>query len=224
MNAGQTCIAPDFLLVDRTIREPLTEALIKVIREFYGPDPGQSTDYGRIINRQHWTRLTGYLAGGRVVHGGQSNAEKLYLAPTIITDVMPDSPLNQEEVFGPILPIFDYGDLKGALDFLGERPAPLALYLFTRDRSVQERVMAESRSGGVCINDTILHMTARDLPFGGLGESGMGAYHGKASFDCFTHYRSVLQRGVLIDPPLRYPPPRVSLNTIKRSFKYLLGD
>ena len=223
MNAGQTCIAPDFLLADRIIHEPLVAALIMAIREFYGGEPRQSPDYGRIVNRQHWNRLAGYLESAKVVYGGQSNAEELYLAPTIVTDLAAESPLNQEEIFGPILPVLDYGDLGEALDFLGERPPPLALYLFTRSRSIQERVLAETRSGGVCINDTILHMIAKDLPFGGLGESGMGAYHGKAGFDCFTHYRSVLHRGTLLDPPLRYPPPRVSLGTIKRAFRYLLG-
>ncbi len=224
MNAGQTCIAPDFLFVDRRIREPLLKALKTALGEFYGSDPHQSPDYGRVINRQHWDRLTSYLSSGRVIHGGQCNAQDLYLAPTLIADLRADSPLKQEEIFGPILPIIDFEDLDQALAFLRERPAPLALYLFTESRSIQERVLAETRSGGVCVNDTILHMIAKELPFGGLGESGMGAYHGRAGFDCFTHYRSVLRRSTFIDPPLRYPPPRVSLGTIKRAFKYLLGD
>ncbi len=223
MNAGQTCIAPDFLLADRSIREPLVKALVAAIREFYGAEPRQSADYGRIINRTHWDRLTGCLRSGKVVHGGQYDSEELYLAPTIVTDLTAESPLNQEEIFGPILPVIEYGNLEEALVLLNQRPVPLALYLFTESRSIQERVLAETRSGGVCINDTILHMIAKDLPFGGLGESGMGAYHGKTGFDCFTHYRSVLHRGTLLDPPLRYPPPRVSLDTIKRAFRYLLG-
>jgi aldehyde dehydrogenase (NAD+) len=223
MNAGQTCIAPDFVLADRSIREPLVKALVAAIQEFYGTEPRESADYGRIINRLHWDRLTGYLKSGRVLYGGQHDAGELYLAPTIVTDLTAESPLNQEEIFGPILPVIEYGNLEEALAFLVQRPAPLALYLFSNSRSIQERVLAETRSGGVCINDTILHMIAKDLPFGGFGESGMGAYHGKAGFDCFTHYRSVLRRGTLLDPPLRYPPPRVSIDTIKRAFKFLLG-
>jgi aldehyde dehydrogenase (NAD+) len=223
MNAGQTCVAPDFVLVDRRIRADFVQALRQAVGDFYGVDPRQSPNYGRIINRRHFDRLTAYLASGRIEHGGQQDAEDLYLAPTLLTDVAPDAPVMHEEIFGPILPVLDVGSVDEAVAFLRERPTPLALYLFTRDAAIQERVLDDTRSGGVCLNDTITHMLGQDLPFGGLGESGIGAYHGKAGFDAFTHDRSVLKRSFAIDPRLRYPPPKVSLDLMKRAMKFLLG-
>jgi aldehyde dehydrogenase (NAD+) len=223
LNAGQTCVAPDFLLVERSARESLVEALRRALGEFYGPDPGRSPDYSRIVNQRHFDRLLGYLAVGRVAHGGQHDANERYLAPTILADVSWDAPVMQEEIFGPILPVIGFESLDDVLARLRERPTPLALYLFTQDHAVQERVMAETRSGGVCLNDVVLHMIGKDTPFGGLGESGLGAYHGKASFDCFTHRRAVLRRPFAFDAKLRYPPPRISLATLKRAYRYLLG-
>jgi len=223
MNAGQTCVAPDFVLAERRIHDELVDGLKRALREFYGDDPQQSPDYGRIINRRHFDRLTGLLGAGRVVHGGQSDASDLYIAPTILTDVPTDAPILQEEIFGPILPVLQFDKLDDALPLLRNRPVPLAVYLFTNKREIQERVLAETRSGGVCINDTVLHILGKDLPFGGLGDSGMGLYHGKASFDCFTHYRSVLWRSFWFDAQLRYPPARTSLATLKRLSRFLLG-
>ncbi len=223
MNAGQTCVAPDFVLVDRRIRGPFVDALVRTIRDFYGDNPQQSPDYARIINRRHWERLAGYLGSGRIVHGGQRDASDLYLAPTIMTGTPVEAPVMRDEIFGPILPVLEYEVLDHALAMLKDRPTPLALYLFTHDRRIQERVLAATRSGGVCLNDTVLHMVGKGLPFGGLGDSGLGAYHGRASFDCFTHRRSVMRRSLALDPGLRYPPPRVSLATIKRLFHLLLG-
>ena len=224
MNAGQTCVAPDFVLVDRRVRGPLIDALKRAIGQFYGDDPQKSGDYGRIVNRKHLERLTGYLSGsGQVTHGGQHDASDLYLAPTILTGVAADAPVMQEEIFGPILPVLEFDKLDDTLALLHERPTPLALYLFTQDRATQERVLAATRSGGVCLNDTVTHMIGKDLPFGGLGESGLGAYHGQASFDCFTHRRSVMRRSLAFDPKLRYPPPRISLATLKRAYRFLLG-
>jgi aldehyde dehydrogenase (NAD+) len=224
MNAGQTCVAPDFVLADRRIRAPLVSAIKRTIREFYGDNPQHSPDYGRIVNRRHFERLTGYLAAGQITHGGQRDAEDLYLAPTILTDVTWGSPVMQEEIFGPVLPVLEFDDLATALAQLRDRPTPLALYLFTRDRVTHHRVLAGTPSGGVCLNDTISHMLGNGLPFGGLGESGLGAYHGRASFDCFTHYRSVLSRPMAYDLTFRYPPPRASLKTLKRIFRFLVGD
>lgn len=223
MNAGQTCVAPDFVLVDRRVRAALVAALKRAAGEFYGDDPQKSPDYGRIINRKHFDRLTGYLGVGQIAHGGQHDASDLYLAPAILTDVPADALVMQEEIFGPILPVVEFTALDEALAVLRHRPTPLALYLFTNDRVTQERVLVETRSGGVCINDTVTHMVGKDLPFGGLGDSGLGAYHGRASFDCFTHRRSVLRRSFAVDPKLRYPPPRVTLGTLKRVFRFLLG-
>jgi aldehyde dehydrogenase (NAD+) len=223
MNAGQTCVAPDFVLADRRIHAPLLEALKQAVQEFYGPDPQKSPDYGRIINRKHLDRLKACLGSGQIVHGGQHDADDLYFAPTILTGVAADAPVMQEEIFGPILPMLEFDRLEDTLASLGRRPTPLALYLFTRDRATQDQVLRATRSGGVCFNDTVVQMIGKDLPFGGLGDSGLGAYHGKASFDCFTHYRSVLHRSLVFDLKLRYPPPRLKLAALRRAYRFLLG-
>jgi aldehyde dehydrogenase (NAD+) len=194
-----------------------------VIHQFYGDDPQKSPDYGRIINRKHLDRLAAYLSAGQIVHGGQCGPEDLYLAPTLLTGVSADAPVMQEEIFGPILPVLEFEKLEDALASLRHRPTPLALYLFTRDRATQQQVLTATRSGGVCLNDTIVHMLGKELPFGGLGESGLGAYHGKASFDCFAHYRTVLRRSFSCDFKLRYPPAHVSLPTLKRASRWLFG-
>ena len=223
MNAGQTCVAPDYVLVAEPLRAPLLAALQRAVVEFYGADPQTSPAYGRIINRQHLDRLTAYLGAGRIVHGGQHDRDDLYLAPTLVTDVPPDAPLAREEIFGPILPVLGFDRLDDALAALRDRSTPLALYLFTRDRATRDRVLAQTRSGGVCLNDTVMHMIGKRLPFGGLGDSGLGAYHGRASFDAFSHRRSILERSLALDPQLRYPPPRVDLRTLKRAWRFLLG-
>ena len=224
LNAGQTCVAPDFVLVDRRVREPFVVALQKSLREFYGADPRRSEDYGRIINARHFERLTKYLRDGKVVHGGETDAPDLFIAPTLLTEVPPDAPVMQEEIFGPILPIVEFDRLGDVLTALRERPTPLAVYLFTKDRATEARVLAETRSGGACVNDVISHMIGTGLPFGGLGESGQGAYHGRAGFDAFTHRRAVLRRSVRVDTPFRYPPPKLSLKALQRAFKFLMGD
>ena len=224
MNAGQTCVAPDFVLADQRVIKPLVEELKATVAEFYGDDPQKHPEYGRIINHRHFERLMGYLNQGRIVHGGKGDAADLYLSPTVITEVGVDAPLMQEEIFGPILPVMGFGSLEEALAMLRDRPAPLALYLFTDDRALQERVLRQTRSGGACLNDTVMHMVGKNLPFGGLGESGVGAYHGQASFDCFSHRRSVLRRSLRFDPKLRYPPPRISLKQLKRAYRFLLGS
>lgn len=223
MNAGQTCVAPDFVLADRRVCDELVAALKQTLQQFYGDDPQKSADYNRIINRRHFDRLAAYLTAGRIVHGGQRDEKDLFLAPTLLTDVPSGAPAMQEEIFGPILPVIPFDTLDEVVGMLRERPTPLALYLFTQDRAQQEMVLARTRSGGVCLNDTVVHLAAKNLPFGGLEESGMGAYHGKAGFDCFTHYRSVLQRSFRFDAKFRYPPPSVSLETLRRACRFLLG-
>lgn len=224
MNAGQTCVAPDFVLVDRRVREPFVAALQKAVLQFYGAEPQRSDDYGSIVNARHFERLTNYLRDGKAVHGGQVNAGDLFIAPTVLVDVPPGAPVMQEEIFGPILPVVEFDKLDDALASLRERPTPLALYVFTRDRATEARVLAGTRSGGACVNDVVSHMIGTGLPFGGLGESGMGAYHGRAGFDAFTHQRALLRRSVLVDTPFRYPPQKFSLKSLKRVFGYLLGD
>jgi aldehyde dehydrogenase (NAD+) len=223
LNAGQTCVAPDFVLAERSIRPALVGALTRAVREFYGEDPQRSRDYCRIINRRHHDRLVSYLGSGRIAHGGHHDADDLYLAPTLLTEVPWDAPAMQEEIFGPILPVLDFDRLDDALAQLRARPTPLALYLFTRNGRTQEHVLGATKSGGVALNDTVTHMVGPALPFGGLGESGLGAYHGQASFNCFTHYRSVLRRSPTLDPKLLFPPPRISVTLLKRLYRFLLG-
>ena len=221
LNAGQTCVAPDFVLVDRRVAGALLEAMQTALRDFHGADPQQSPDYGRIVNRRHFDRLTRYLGDGRIACGGRRDAADLYLEPAILTDVSWDAPVMREEIFGPILPVLEFAELDEVLARLSERPVPLALYLFTRDRAIRQRVLAGTRSGGVCLNDTLTHILGNDLPFGGCGESGMGAYHGRASFECFSHRRSVLSRSLALDPSVRYPPTRVTLPVLKRILRCL---
>jgi aldehyde dehydrogenase (NAD+) len=224
MNAGQTCVAPDYVLVHRGVRETFVTALKKTIREFYGENPGQCEEYGRIVNARHFERLVRYLLDGKVVHGGAHDAKNLFLSPTILADVSPDAPVMQEEIFGPILPVLEFDQLDDALAMLRDRPTPLALYVFTRDGTTQARVLAETRSGGACVNDVISHIIGTGLPFGGLGESGMGGYHGRAGFDAFTHHRAVLRRATWLDLPFRYPPPKLSVAGLKWAYRFLIGD
>jgi aldehyde dehydrogenase (NAD+) len=223
LNAGQTCVAPDYVLVDRRVAADFTASLIEAIRSFYGDEPRPSLDYSRIINRQHLDRLRGYLGSGRIACGGQYDVDSLFMAPTVLTDVPVDAPVMQDEIFGPILPVLEVASIEEALTFLRHRPAPLALYLFTRDRATEHRVLMETRSGGVAINDTVSHIIGPHLPFGGLGKSGMGAYHGQATFDCFSHQRSVLRRSLALDPKMRYPPQRLTITALKRIYRVLLG-
>lgn len=224
MNAGQTCVAPDFVLVERGVRQHFLEALKKAVRDFYGDDARNSSDYGRIVNARHFERLRGYLTDGKQVFGGEIDGADLYIAPTILTDVPWDAPVMQDEIFGPVLPVLEFSQLDEALAMLRSRPTPLALYVFTRTRETEQRVLTETRSGGACVNDVVMHIVGLQLPFGGLGESGMGAYHGRAGFDAFSHKRSVLRRFAWFDAPVRYPPQRLSLGRLKQVMRLLLGN
>ncbi len=224
LNAGQTCVAPDFVLVERSVRDAFVAALQKSLREFYGEEPIRSADYGRIVNKRHFDRLVNYLRDGKIVRGGAHDAKDLYIAPTILADVSPTSSVMQEEIFGPILPVLEFDKLEDALALLRTRPTPLAIYVFTRDRDTEKRVLTEARSGGACVNDVVSHMVGTGLPFGGLGESGLGSYHGQSGFEAFTHQRAVMRRALWLDPPFRYPPPKLALATLKRAVRFLLGD
>jgi aldehyde dehydrogenase (NAD+) len=206
LNAGQTCIAPDYVLVRRDREPELVHELGAAIREFYGEDPRSSPDYARIASDRHHRRLVGLLASGEVAIGGHFDAGQRYIAPTVLRRVAPDSPIMQEEIFGPILPVLAVASLDEAISLVRRGEKPLALYLFTEDRSVEERVLAETSSGGACVNGTILHIANPALPFGGVGESGMGAYHGRHTFEAMSHRRSVLTRGTRFDPRFLYPP------------------
>ena len=206
-NAGQTCIAPDYVLVDRSVASGLLAELSTAITEFYGDDPQESDDYGRIVNAKHFDRLTGLLDGaGTVAHGGSHDAEDRYIAPTVITDVDPTAPIMDDEIFGPLLPVIGYDTLDEAIRFVTERPKPLAFYPFTDDNDEADELVDRTTSGGVTVNHTLLHLAVPELPFGGVGASGMGAYHGKPGFDLFSHLKPVLRRRSKPDPSVAYPP------------------
>ena len=219
INAGQTCIAPDYLFVDHRIKSNLVAQIQSCIQTFYGDNPAESPDYGRIINDRQFDRLKGLLQDSEIIQGGQTHAAERYIAPTVIDNVSVDMPLMQEEIFGPILPILEYRDLTEALTFINNRPKPLALYIFSQDKQKQQTIIDGTSSGGVCINDTILHVGVNELPFGGVGESGIGRYHGKASFDTFSHQKSILQKSLGFDLNWRYAPYKTKLDTLKRLLK-----
>jgi aldehyde dehydrogenase (NAD+) len=207
VNTGQTCVAPDYVLVDREVEQPFLAALAATVRGFYGDDPRSSRDYGRIVNDRHFTRLRALLeSGGEAVVGGASDADDRYIAPTVLTAVDPDAPIMREEIFGPLLPVLPVDDVDAAIDFVNERDKPLALYIFSEADSVVERVIASTSAGGVAVNATVLHLAVPGLPFGGVGASGMGAYHGRAGFETFSHRKSVLDRPTRLDVPVMYPP------------------
>lgn len=206
MNAGQVCTAPDYVLVDRSVEVRLLEALSDAVRAFYGDDPQTSPDYGRIVSARHVERLAALMESGLVVAGGRIDVADRYVAPTILTGAAPDSPVMSEEIFGPILPVLPVDGLDEAVAFVNARDKPLAAYVFSADRRARDRFAAEISSGAVVGNDVIVHMTAPELPFGGVGESGTGAYHGRWGFELFSHRKAVMQRPTVLDVSLRYPP------------------
>lgn len=209
LNAGQTCIAPDYVLVDRRVEAPLLARMTEAVRTFYGTDPRTSADLGRIVNERHFDRLARLAdadGAGEVVFGGERDRSSRYYAPTALRGTDPTASIMQEEIFGPLLPTLPVDDLDDAIQFVTARDKPLALYLFAEDDAVQTEVLERTTSGGVCLNATLFHITVPGLPFGGVGESGMGAYHGRATFDTFTHRKSVLARPTRLDPSIAYPP------------------
>lgn len=219
MNAGQTCVAPDYLFVHESVKTKLIEELKNVITQFYGSDPSQSPDFGRIINEAHFSRLIKLMADGKPVMGGESNQTSKYIAPTILENVDPNSALMQEEIFGPLLPLFTYKNWNEVISFIKDRPKPLAAYFFSEDSKKQDDWIKRVSFGGGCLNDTVIHLANPELPFGGVGESGMGAYHGQRSFEIFSHHKAVLKQTNLIDVPLRYPPYKNKEDVVK----YIIG-
>lgn len=219
INSGQTCIAPDYFLVNRRIKKDLIERIKKYITASYGPDPHASPDYGRIINDAQFDRLTGLIKTGNVVFGGAFDKKDRYISPTILDNVCPDDPIMQEEIFGPIFPIVEYDTIDEVISFINSREKPLAFYLFTSSRKKEKMILARTTSGGGCVNDTMVHLTNPRLPFGGVGYSGMGRYHGKSSFDTFSHHRSILAKSTWLDIPLRYPPYCGKLGLAKKAMK-----
>ncbi|XWK86771.1 MAG: aldehyde dehydrogenase [Phormidium sp.] len=216
INAGQTCIAPDYLLVNQTIKKPLVESIKNCLQEFYGDDPEKSPDFARIINQKQFNRLVELLKSGEIILGGKTNPETCYIAPTLMEKVSLDAPIMQEEIFGPILPILEYNNLEEAISIVNNQPKPLALYLFSKNQEYQQQILEKTSSGGVCINDTIMHIGISELPFGGVGNSGIGSYHGKASFDTFSHQKSVLKKSFLFDIKVRYAPYLGKLDLVKK--------
>ncbi|MDI5963292.1 aldehyde dehydrogenase family protein [Streptantibioticus silvisoli] len=194
MNAGQTCVAPDYVLTDPETARALEERLAEAVRERYGDDPATAEDYGRIVNERHFDRLSGLLDSGRTVTGGVGDRERRYLAPTVLAQVEPDAPVMREEIFGPILPLVEVAGLDEAIAFIRDRDKPLALYAFTDSDTTRERLIRETSSGGITFNQPVVHLTVSDLPFGGVGESGMGNYHGRYSLETFSHRKAVLDR------------------------------
>jgi len=216
INAGQTCIAPDYLLVNKTIKQDLLNSIKKTIQEFYGARPDTSPDYARIINQKHFNRLVGLLQHGEIITGGETDSSSCYIAPTVIEGISLSAPVMQEEIFGPILPVIEYTNLAEAIAMINARPKPLTLYFFSRNKKLQEQVLRETSSGSVCINDTVMQVIVPSLPFGGVGDSGIGSYHGKAGFDTFSHHKSVLHKSFLFDLKVRYAPYKGKLPLLKR--------
>ena len=206
LNAGQTCVAPDYLLVAESKQDALVEELRKAIGEFYGSDPHLSDSYGRIVSPRHFDRLESLMAGGTAAIGGDTKSDERYIAPTVLVDVDPDSQLMSEEIFGPLLPIIPMKSVADSIAYINARPHPLALYVFAENKNVVSNVLARTTAGGVTVNGTLMHLTNPNLPFGGIGESGMGGYHGKAGVRLFQHLKPVLTRGTRIDPSIAYPP------------------
>eukprot|EP00271_Cylindrocystis_brebissonii_P011859 TRINITY_DN29840_c0_g1_i1.p1 TRINITY_DN29840_c0_g1~~TRINITY_DN29840_c0_g1_i1.p1 ORF type:complete len:488 (-),score=104.28 TRINITY_DN29840_c0_g1_i1:434-1897(-) len=209
-NAGQSCLAADYVMVEESFTSKLIEELKTVLAEWYGEDGLPSNALARIVNEKHLKRLQGYLqlpgVADSIVFGGQSNEKELYMAPTLVRDVPWDSPLLSEEIFGPVLPIQSVSSISEAIARINSQPKPLAIYPFTNDARVAKRIVDETSSGGVLINDCLMHSTNDAIPFGGVGDSGYGAYHGKFSFDDFSHFKGVMNRPFVYDPPARFPP------------------
>ncbi|HDI1449841.1 TPA: aldehyde dehydrogenase [Staphylococcus aureus] len=220
-NAGQTCVAPDYILVHESVKDDLITALSKTLREFYGQNIQQSPDYGRIVNLKHYHRLTSLLNSAQmnIVFGGHSDEDERYIEPTLLDHVTSDSAIMQEEIFGPILPILTYQSLDEAIAFIHQRPKPLSLYLFSEDENATQRVINELSFGGGAINDTLMHLANPKLPFGGVGASGMGRYNGKYSFDTFTHEKSYIFKSTRLESGVHLPPYKGKFKYIKAFFK-----
>jgi len=219
-NAGQTCVAPDYLLVHKDIRDKLISEIKKNILNFYGPTPETSVDFGHIINTKHFERLTKFLTKGNIIYGGQKNPENLFIAPTLITNISLEDDIMQEEIFGPILPIIDFKEKHEVIDIITKKPKPLTLYIFSKNKIFQNEIINKTSSGSVCINDCIVHLTATDLAFGGVGSSGFGRYHGKAGFEALSNQKSIFKQTTAFDMPKRFPPSdKTSLAIMKKLLK-----
>lgn len=206
LNSGQTCIAPDYIFAEKGVKEKLISEIKKQILEIHGENPQQSDAFVRIINPRHYKRIVQFIDDSKIVIGGETDESDLYIAPTVMDNVTFDDEVMQEEIFGPVLPIIEFDDLDWAIKMIKARPKPLALYVFTSSNKNRDKIFHEVSFGGGAVNDAVMHLTNPKLPFGGVGNSGMGSYHGKAGFDTFSHFKSILEKSTLIEPPIKYPP------------------
>jgi aldehyde dehydrogenase (NAD+) len=218
-NAGQMCVAPDYVLVHESVKDELVKTLSTAIEQFFSDDPSASYNYGKIINEKQFNRLVGYLQQGSVVYGGKYDAATHYIAPTILEDVPLDMAVMGEEIFGPVLPLIAFKNFEEAKQIIRKHPDPLAFYVFTRSASVEKKWLTEIPFGGGCVNNASWHLTNFNLPFGGRGNSGMGAYHGKFSFEVFSHKKAVMKTPTWFDPAIKYPPFKGKLNLFKKIIK-----
>ncbi|WP_409251805.1 aldehyde dehydrogenase [Bacillus sp. SCS-153A] len=218
-NSGQTCIAPDYLFVHRSAEAEFIKEYKKAVHEFYGKEPLHSDQYGRIVNERHYNRLKAYMNDGKVIYGGGTDDRTLQIQPTLIKPHHTDVPVMTEEIFGPIFPVLTYERLEEVKTFITSRPKPLALYLFTGNENVEKDITDNLSYGGGCINDTLMHVATPHLPFGGVGESGIGSYHGESSFSTFSHYKSVLKQTNLFDFSFKYPNSEKGLKIVRRLFR-----
>jgi aldehyde dehydrogenase (NAD+) len=220
LNGGQTCVAPDYLLVHKDVKQELISLMKADIKELYGDNPSINQDYPKIINEKHFNRLKTIISTGKVIEGGLCNEETLKISPTILDNVSWNDPVMKEEIFGPVMPILEFDDLSEVIEMVNSHPKPLALYFFSGSKKLQKEILYRISFGGGCINDTVVHTAATSLPFGGTGDSGMGSYHGKKSFETFSHMKSILKKSNKIDILLRYPPYKEgSIKLLKKVLK-----
>jgi aldehyde dehydrogenase (NAD+) len=205
-NAGQTCISPDYLLVHESVKEELVQKMVQCIKDFYGDDPAQSPHYTRIVNKKRFNVLASYLKQGKIITGGVTDEHQRYIAPTLIDQVPLEAPIMQEEIFGPILPVLTFRHTEEVFDIISHRPFPLSLYVFTNNKNFEKNILEKIPFGGGSVNTTLVHFANPHLPFGGVGYSGMGRYHGKESFDTFSHQKSVMKTKFIYENALRYAP------------------
>ena len=211
LNCGQTCVAPDYILCEKSVKDEFVAEVVKQIKKQYGEKPLENKDYGKIINEKHFSRLCGLIDENKVVIGGQTNADTCQIAPTVMDNVTYEDAVMGEEIFGPIMPILTFGDFDSVAQELKDKDKPLALYIFSSNKKHIKRVTNELSYGGGCINDVVIHLATSEMGFGGVGESGMGAYHGKDGFDAFSHYKSIVDKKTWMDLPMRYQPYKSKL-------------
>lgn len=218
LNCGQTCVAPDYIVVHSSVKDKFIAAVIAEIKRQYGEYPLENATYGKIITRKHYDRICGLIDDKKVVFGGQRNEEELRIAPTVMTDVTRGDAVMGEEIFGPIMPVLTFDDAEALIADINSHPHPLAFYVFSSDAAFIKKLTSRCAFGGGCVNDTIIHLATSQMGFGGFGESGMGSYHGKDGFDCFTHKKSIVDKSTLFDLPVRYQPYTKSKNKMLRMF------